>query len=113
MGPTIAKNLTSEETSMSFMLAIWQTSNLQTKQAQMKQGKYWGAGMVYKMSRGTAKISKQVFWITKDGDSFVFDNDREKIDNSKSDAGMVHFSSYKAKANYMFQNFYHQIFTYD
>jgi hypothetical protein len=65
------------------------------------------------MSRGTAKISKQVFWIKEDGDSFIFDNDREKIDNSKTDFGMIHFKSYKKKANCMFQNYYHQIFTLD
>jgi len=71
--------------------------------------------MVYKMSRGTAKISKEVFWIKKDGETFTIDNDREKIDQQKTKKGtsMFYYKEYKAKADYMFTNLYHQIFTFE
>ena len=55
----------SEETSLSFMLAVWKTSDL-IKPSQPWQKDHWGAGLVYKMSRGDSKISKQVFWINQE-----------------------------------------------
>lgn len=97
-----------EDTSLSFRLAIWKTSDL-IDISRKYMGKHWGAGFVYKMSRGTAKISKQVFWIDKDGDDYTFDNNREEIDNGK----MHFFKNFKKKANYTFSNLFHTIVTFE
>ena len=78
-----------EETSLSFMLAVWKTSDL-IKPSQPWQKDHWGAGLVYKMSRGDSKISKQVFWINQEGgkDKYTIDKDPENIYDDQKGKGM-------------------------
>ena len=89
-----------EDTSMSFMLAVWKTSDLSSDVAKLRQRNHWGAGIVYKMSRGTAHISKNVFWINKQNvrsDDYEIDPDPENIMDEKN--GMYHYPQYKKKAD--------------